>query len=62
MESKFKKGELIMALMYTRKANGEDVRLGFYSDKDEYCVFIGKRLYGVAYNLEDAYKLFNEVA
>lgn len=51
-----------MALMYTRKVNGEEIRLGFYNDKDEYCVFIGKRLYGVAYNLEDAYKLFNEVA
>lgn len=51
-----------MALMYTRKANGEEVRLGYYKDTGEYCVYIGKRLYGVADNIKDAYMLYNEVA
>ena len=50
-----------MATICTRELNGEVVRMGFYKDKDEYVVYIGHRMYGVADNAKDALKLFNEV-
>lgn len=47
-------------LLYTRKANGVEVRLNFYADKDEYIVYKGNMIYGVAYSIRDAYALYNE--
>ena len=50
-----------MAIMYTRKANGKEIRMGYYKDNNEYVVYVNNRLYGVAYNVKDAYALYNEV-
>lgn len=49
-----------MSLMYTRKANGTEVRLNFYPDKDEFVIYVGKLIYGVADTVMGAYELFNE--
>lgn len=48
-------------LLYTRKANGEEIRLNFYADKDEYVVYKGNKIYGVADTIMAAYALYNEI-
>ena len=51
-----------MALIYTRKNKAdEDIRLGYYAGRNEYVIYVGKRIYGKAYNIGDAYRLYNEV-
>ena len=50
-----------MSLVYSRKGNEGDIRLGYYANRNEYVVYVGKRIYGVANNIGDAYRLYNEV-
>ena len=50
-----------MSLVYSRKGNEGLIRLGYWHDKNEYVVYVGKRIYGIAYNIGDAYRLYNEV-
>lgn len=49
-----------MALMESKNANGECIRLVFYPNRNEFVIFIGKRIYDVAYELSKAYVVFFE--